>query len=229
MSFPRRIGVALLALLFPLALHAQKKALTQADWDRWRSIQTPTLSNDGNWVAYRLAPQVGDGELVVRSTSGSTEYRIPLGYVSRPNNTPGGAAPAGGGGGRGGAAGGAGGSSGPFTVDNRWVLTTTQPNKEAVDRAAAAARARSAAGRGGGGAAATGGAAADTTNRTSLVMLSLADGKTTTLENVRSFRLARESAKWMIYTPGDTAGTPRAAGDTTGRGAATAARSSCAT
>lgn len=225
MSLPRRFGAALLAVLFPLALHAQKKALTQADWDRWRSIQTPTLSNDGNWVAYRLAPQVGDGELVVRSTSGSTEYRIPLGYVSRPNNVPGGAAPAGGG--RGGAGGGAGaaGTIGPFTIDNRWVLTTTQPNKEAVDRTAAAARARAAAGRGGGGAAATGGAAAaaDTTNRTSLVMLSLADGKMTTLENVRSFRLPRESARWMIYAPGDTAGTSRAAGDTAGRGGAAGA------
>ena len=31
---------------------AQKKALTQADWDRWRSIQGATLSNDGKWVAY---------------------------------------------------------------------------------------------------------------------------------------------------------------------------------
>ncbi len=124
MSLLHRRSAALLALLVPFALHAQKKALTQADWDRWRSIQSPTLSNDGTWAAYRLAPQVGDGELVVRSTSGPTEYRIPLGYVSRPNNTPGGARRGGGaaGGGRGRGGGGGGGSTGPFTTDTRWVL-----------------------------------------------------------------------------------------------------------
>jgi hypothetical protein len=68
---------------------SQKKALTQADWDRWRSIQNPTLSNDGKWAAYTLSPQVGDGEFVVRSTTGSTEYRVPVGYIGRPNNVPG--------------------------------------------------------------------------------------------------------------------------------------------
>ena len=56
---------ALLVAALPLPLLAQnttqKKALTQADWDRWRSIQNPTLSNDGKWAAYTLSPQVGDG------------------------------------------------------------------------------------------------------------------------------------------------------------------------
>ena len=56
-----------------LAQSAQKKPLTQADWDRWRSINNPTLSNDGKWDAYTLQPQVGDGEFVVRATSGATE------------------------------------------------------------------------------------------------------------------------------------------------------------
>src|SRR5512145_2073355 len=87
---------------------AQKKALTQADWDRWRSIQGATLSNDGKWVAYTLSPQVGDGEFVVRSTTGSTEYRVPVGYIGRANNTPGGERARGGGAGGGGRAGGAG-------------------------------------------------------------------------------------------------------------------------
>ncbi|NUQ12704.1 MAG: hypothetical protein HUU26_10335, partial [Gemmatimonadaceae bacterium] len=75
----------------------QKRPLTQADWDRWRSISGATLSNDGKWVAYTLTPQVGDGEFVVRSTSGTVEYRVPVGYIGRPNNTPGGERPRGGG------------------------------------------------------------------------------------------------------------------------------------
>jgi hypothetical protein len=83
---------------------AQKKALTQADWDRWKSIQGATLSNDGKWVAYTLAPQVGDGEFVVRSTTSTTEYRVPVGYISRPNNIPGGERARGGGAGGGPAA-----------------------------------------------------------------------------------------------------------------------------
>src|SRR5262249_61078643 len=76
-----------------LAQSTQKKAPTQADWDRWRSITNPTLSNDGKWAAYTLTPQVGDGEFVVHATSGTTEYRVPVGYTGRPNNVPGGLRP----------------------------------------------------------------------------------------------------------------------------------------
>jgi len=60
-------ALLLAALPFPLLAQqlaqntTEKKALTQADWDRWRSINNPTLSNDGKWAAYTLTPQVGDG------------------------------------------------------------------------------------------------------------------------------------------------------------------------
>ena len=90
-------GSALAALLLASPVLAQKKALTQADWDRWQSITGTAISNDGKWVAYTLTPQVGDGEFVIRSTSGATEYRVPVGYISRPNNTPGGERARGGG------------------------------------------------------------------------------------------------------------------------------------
>ena len=88
----------IVALALPALAHAQKKVLTQADWDKWKSINAPALSNDGKWAVYTLIPQVGDGELVIRSTSGSTEYHVPRGFIGRPNNTPGGLrGPAGGG------------------------------------------------------------------------------------------------------------------------------------
>src|SRR5581483_3891279 len=88
MKLPRvRVALALLAV--PAALSAQKKVLTQADWDLWKSINAPALTNDGNWLVYTIVPQVGDGELVIRSTHGSTEYRVPRGFIGRPNNTPG--------------------------------------------------------------------------------------------------------------------------------------------
>src|SRR5438046_8713568 len=82
---------ALLALALPVVATAQqKKVLTQADWDKWKRITSPAISADGKWVAYTVEPLVGDGELVVRSTTGTTEYRVPRGYTDRPNNVPGG-------------------------------------------------------------------------------------------------------------------------------------------
>jgi len=65
----RKYAAALVAVLaVPTLAHAQKKVLTQADWDKWKSINAPALSNDGKWAIYTLIPQVGDGELVIRST-----------------------------------------------------------------------------------------------------------------------------------------------------------------
>ena len=210
MRVAARLSMSLLAALTPLVTHAQKKVLTQADWDRWRSIQGASLSNDGKWAAYTLAPQVGDGEFVVRATTGTTEYRVPVGYIGRANNVPGGARPASGGGpppggGRGGRGGG--GAAGPFTPDGRFAFVSTQATKEEVEKAQWAAP-RAGAGRGG----AAGGA--DT--RTSLVMISLADGKQTTLPDVRSYRLPKDNSKWMIYTPAPDSA---ARADSAGRGA----------
>ncbi len=63
---------------------AGKKAITQDTYDEWRSIQGATLSPDGKWAAYTLSPVIGEGELAVRSTVGSTEHRAPRGFTGRP-------------------------------------------------------------------------------------------------------------------------------------------------
>ena len=87
----RKIALALtMAIALPVAAHAQKKVLTQADWDKWKSINALALSPDGKWAVYTLIPQVGDGELVIRSTASGTEYHVPRGFIGRPNNIPGG-------------------------------------------------------------------------------------------------------------------------------------------
>ena len=212
MRFLRSSSLLLLALILPLAAHAQKKALTQSDWDRWRSIQAPTLSNDGKWAAYTLSPQVGDGEFVVRATSGTTEYRVGVGYISRPNNTPGGlrgaagagGAPAGGGG-RGGA-----GVGGPFSYDSKYAFVMTQPTRDEVERAARASRG------GRGNAATPASTPADSTARNALIMISLADGKQSTVDNATSYRMPRFSAGWMVFGIRDSAaGRPPA--DSAGR------------
>jgi len=213
MRLIRSSASALLIAVLPLPLLAQKKALTQADWDRWRSIQGAALSNDGKWAAYTLSPQVGDGEFVLRATTGATEYRIPLGYISRPNNTPGALRPPQGGPGGGGGGGrfGFGGArpASPFSADSRFAFVIAQPSKEAVEAAQRAARANR--GAGGGGGNATGGAAADTTGgQNSLVIVTLAGGKTQTIAGVRNFRLPKDNGKWLVYSAPDT--TRRGAG-----------------
>ena len=195
-------SLALVLSVFAGPLAAQttpKRALTQADWDTWRSINGATLSNDGRWAVYTLVPQVGDGELVIRATQGATEYRVPRGFLGRPNNIPGGLrGPAGGTG----EADPVGPTAAPaqITDDSRFVIAIAQPPRAEVERAAAARGARG--GRGG------------PATRTSLVIVSLADGKVTTIPAVRSFRLPRDNGAWLAYVPEpDSAGA-----DSTARG-----------
>lgn len=71
----------------PLQAQSAKKPITQDTYDIWRSAVGTTISADGRWVAYTVTPVVGDGELVVRSTQGSTEWRVPRGWTGRPNTT----------------------------------------------------------------------------------------------------------------------------------------------
>lgn len=212
-------------LLSPAAsaqVAAQKRPLTQEDWDRWQTIASPTLSPDGRWAAYTLNPRVGEGEFIVRSTSGSAEYRVNLGFTNRVNNTPGAERGRGGGaggpppgaGGRGGRGGG-GGAAGPFTTDARYAFTmVTNPPRARVDSAEAAQRAN--AGRGG-----RGGQALPAVSQ--LKVIRLADGNVETIDRARSYRVPEASSRWLAYVLPDSAATAdSAAGGRGGRGGAAA-------
>ncbi|HEU4995377.1 MAG TPA: prolyl oligopeptidase family serine peptidase [Gemmatimonadaceae bacterium] len=183
-----------IALLIPAAASAQKRTLTQADWDRWKSITGSSLSNDGKWAAYTLAPLVGDGELIVRSTGGSTEYRVARGYLGRPNNVPGGLRPR------------AGANpeeepSGPniapaqLTADSRFAVVLTYPPQAEFERAGRDRRRATA-----------------LQNRSDLAILSLADGRVSTVARVRSFRLPRSSGSWIAYVVSDSTASDSARG-----------------
>ena len=80
------IAMALVTAL-PALIQAQettgKRPLTHDDYDGWKSIRRPQISFDGRWVLYQIAPQDGDGELVVRSTGSATEYRHDRGTGAR--------------------------------------------------------------------------------------------------------------------------------------------------
>ena len=92
---------ALVPLLGPAASMqpAQKRPIEVADVVAWKTLGATVLSADGQWFGYRVAPQEGDGEVVIKRVRGEKEMRFPIG--EQPQGE-------GGGGGRGGAAAGAG-------------------------------------------------------------------------------------------------------------------------
>ena len=119
------IAVLVVAPLFGPAASMQqapKRPVEVEDVIAWKSLTSPVLSNDGQWFAYRLAPQEGDAEVVVRQARGDKTLRFPIGEV-----------PQGAGGGRGGAAAGAA-STLAFSDDAKWVAFTTYPARAAALR-----------------------------------------------------------------------------------------------
>ena len=63
-----------------LAAPATNRQMTTADLEHWNAIRSATLSNDGKWFAYVLAPNEGDATVVIRATAeGAQEMRFPIG------------------------------------------------------------------------------------------------------------------------------------------------------
>ena len=174
---------------------APKRALTPDDWDHWRSISSPAISNDGRWVVYSLVPQVGDGELIVRATSGSTEYRIQRGFIGRPQmvagarDTTNAAPPA------------------QITSDSKFALALTYAPMSEYERARREKR-----------------RPADQP-KAALAIVDLSSGQVTNVSRVRSFRTARESGTWVAYLlePVDSSTANRAARDSSARARTTQA------
>ncbi|MCA9319878.1 MAG: S9 family peptidase, partial [Planctomycetes bacterium] len=76
-------GLFVLFACLPLIAQQAKRPLTHDDYDGWQSLSGRTISEDGAWVAFTVAPQVGDGTLVIRQTEGEVEYRHALGTAPR--------------------------------------------------------------------------------------------------------------------------------------------------
>ena len=101
---------------------AAKKSVSVEDVIAWKTIGATALSNDGQWFAYRVAPQEGDAELVVRNAATGKETRYPLGETG---------APAGGGPAAGVFAGGA---TLQFSDDSKWIAFNTSPSRAEAQR-----------------------------------------------------------------------------------------------
>jgi dipeptidyl aminopeptidase/acylaminoacyl peptidase len=185
-----------LLIAAPLEAQGSKPALTQADWDRWESIAGATLSTDGQWAGYTLRPQVGDGIYIIRSTTGEAEHRIALGYISKPNNTPGGNR---GGGPEEGEETPAAGGSAALIPGGRFAVAVTEATleeSERADRARAAIRKAKAAKD-----SVDPALALDTLPRGGIVLLDLATGNREELPGARSYRFPRMVGTWLSYQP----------------------------
>ena len=105
---------------------ASRRPIELQDIIDWKAIAATTVSNDGQWFAYRLAPGEGDAQVVVRSTRTGKETTFEIGE------------PGGGGGGAAGggpaAAAGVGGASLDFSEDSKWVAFTTYPKRAEAQR-----------------------------------------------------------------------------------------------
>ncbi len=175
------------------------RQLSVNDLLSWKGIRTPTLSNDGKWFAYVLAPNEGDAEVIVRNTvAGAKEMRFPIGDAS--------------GGGAGGGRGGGGAPSLAISGNGKWVAFLVYANS-----ATAAGRG----GRGGRGGAAAPGAAAAATAQTKLAVVNLADGTKREFDNVRAFRFAGDKSDWIaVHHAAPRAAAAAAPGAGAGAGAA---------
>lgn len=47
---------------------SQKKVINHEVYDNWKSLSSEKISNDGLWVGYIIAPQIGDGTLHIHNT-----------------------------------------------------------------------------------------------------------------------------------------------------------------
>lgn len=69
----------LLSFLIPYQAFPQNSQLTFEDIMRWEDISDPTISDNGQWLAYSVWPDRGDGEVRVRHVDDGTMYTIDLG------------------------------------------------------------------------------------------------------------------------------------------------------
>ena len=167
--------LATVAVLFTGSL-AQKRPLTHQDFDSWKSIQSPQISRDGNWVAYALMPQDGDGEIVVHHSRNAVEWRTPRGYrppVPPPDPSDPSSAPS------------------PannarlvrpfFTADSRYLVFTIEPTKAELAKARKEKK------------------KPEEMPKNALAIQELSSGKISRIENVKGFQVAEDGSDVIVY------------------------------
>lgn len=186
----RNLGFSLIIFLAaPAMAQTAKRPLNHRDYDGWNSILSQTLSRDGKYLAYELAPEEGDAQLVVRNLATGKELRENCG--SAPPVVPGPVdeiiAE--------------GGPQGPrgihiaFTYDGAYVVAAAYPKKAETDQAKKEHK------------------RPDEMPRQSIIVVSLAAFSATRVPDVTDFQLPDSGADFVAYQRGPKA----AAGPATAR------------
>jgi len=166
----RAFGICLALSLAAFAA-PPKRALTHKDYDGWRSISSPTLSRNGEWLAYSLMPQEGDGDLVVKNLKSGKETRYVVGTLPPPpipdptatEEPP------------------ARGIRVLFTSDNQWLSATTYPLKADTEKARKERK------------------RPDEMPKTGLLIVKLSNGEATRIDRVKSMQVPSKGGPWVAY------------------------------
>ena len=184
-----RVLAVCLASSFLAVSAPPKRALTHQDYDGWRSIASPTLSRNGEWLAYSLMPQDGDGDLIVKNLKTGKESRFVVGTLPPPpipdptstEDPP------------------ARGIRVLFTSDNQWAIATTYPLKADTEKARKQKK------------------RPGEMPKTGLLIVKLSTGKATRIDSVKSMQVPSKGGAWVAYlkeakpAPADAAKPPEPA------------------
>jgi len=174
-------AVALIATSLAQAFAQQpavtKRAITHKDYDNWHSIQSPTISRDGKFVAYAFMGQDSDSEIVVRNLAGGTEWRAARGYrpPMPPPDDPG-AAP-------GEFQANQGRLARPvFTADAKFVVFTIEPTKAELNKAKKDKK------------------RPDDMPKNALGIMDLSSGQVARVERVKNFQVPEDASGFIAYS-----------------------------
>ena len=169
------------SFLISAGLSWAQKPIQLADILSWKRIQAPAVSNDGEWLAYRIAPAEGDAEVVIRNLKTGKELRFPIGDA-------GAAAPAPDAGGPPQAVPAAMGSALAIAGNSRWAAFQSYPNARDAKKLKKDKK----------------------PIQTKVVLVELATGKKTEFDKTRRFAFSGEKATALALHryPADAAGPP---------------------
>lgn len=72
------LTMAFLLLLPSTVIQGQKKELTKNDYASWEILRSFTLSEQGEWLGWQIAPVDGDDTLYIKGIKNGKEYKYPL-------------------------------------------------------------------------------------------------------------------------------------------------------
>lgn len=82
----------------------EKKRLEHTDYEKWNSIGSQSISNDGKWISYSIRPGKGDATLKIREVATAKEYSVVRGSGLR------------------------------FTTDSKFAIYTISPDPEVIKK-----------------------------------------------------------------------------------------------